>query len=36
MCIIPDFGIWGDFSPKKGEKSWGAKIRISFGVKFLQ
>jgi hypothetical protein len=26
----------GDFSPKKGEKSWGAKIRTSFGVKFLQ
>ena len=30
----PGFWDLGDFSPKKGEKSWGAKIRTSFGVKF--
>jgi hypothetical protein len=32
----PRFQDLGDFSPKKGEKSWGAKICTSFGVKFLQ
>jgi hypothetical protein len=30
----PGFRDLGDFSPKKGEKSWGAKIRTSFGVEF--
>jgi hypothetical protein len=34
MWVIPDFGIWGIFLQKKGEKSWGAKIRTSFGVEF--
>jgi hypothetical protein len=24
----------GNFSPKKGERSWGAKIRMSFSVEF--
>jgi hypothetical protein len=27
---------FGGFFSKKGVKSWGAKIRISFGVKFLR
>jgi hypothetical protein len=34
MWVIPDFGIWGIFL--QGEKSWGAKIRMSFGVEFLR
>ncbi len=30
----PRFLDLGNFSTQKGEKSWGAKIRMSFGVEF--
>jgi hypothetical protein len=32
MWVIPE--DLGNFSPKKGEKSWGAKICTSFSVEF--
>ncbi len=34
VWVIPE--DLGNFSPKKGEKSWGAKIRTPFSVEFLQ